>query len=77
MYSLRDVLFMVVCGTIASGDVYCGKAHPALLRAFISVFPAPIGCAAFMLHNRGNRRRLRRTHNHRKALHLVPAFAIN
>jgi hypothetical protein len=47
MYPLREVLFLVVCGTIASGEDYddivdWGKAHLAFLRAF----RAPIGCAA-------------------------------
>jgi hypothetical protein len=53
-YPLREVLFLVVCGTIASGDDYedivdWGKAHLAFLRALPSTttaFPAPIGCAA-------------------------------
>src|SRR5277367_5390319 len=39
MYPLREVLFLVVCGTIASGDDYddivdWGKAHLAFLRGF-------------------------------------------
>ena len=38
-YPLREVLFLVVCGTIASGDDYedivdWGKAHLAFLRGF-------------------------------------------
>ena len=53
MYPLREVLFLVVCGTIASGDDYddivdWGKAHLpscAALPNSISVFPALIGCA--------------------------------
>ena len=54
MYPLREVLFLVVCGTIASGDDYddivdWGEAHLTFLRGLpnsISAFPAPIGCAA-------------------------------
>ena len=39
MYPLREVLFLVVCGTIASGDDYddivdWGEAHLAFLRGF-------------------------------------------
>jgi hypothetical protein len=39
MYPLREVSFLVVCGTIASGDDYddivdWGKAHLAFLRGF-------------------------------------------
>ena len=44
MYPLREVLFLLVCGTIASGDDYddivdWGKAHLAFLRGFAE-FPA-------------------------------------
>jgi DDE_Tnp_1-associated len=53
MYPLREVLFLAVCGTIASCDDYYdivdwGKAHLSLLqgsRSFTSASPAPIGCA--------------------------------
>ena len=39
VYPLREVLFLVVCGTIASGDDYddivdWGEAHRAFLRNF-------------------------------------------
>jgi hypothetical protein len=42
MYPLREVLFLVVYGTIASGDDYddivdWGKAHLAFLRAFCRI----------------------------------------
>ena len=54
MYPLREVLFLVVCGTIASGDDYddssigARRTSPscAALPNSISAFPAPIGCAA-------------------------------
>ena len=54
MYPLREVLFLVVCGTIASGDDYddivdWGNAHLPFCAALpnsTSAFPAPIGCAA-------------------------------
>jgi hypothetical protein len=53
-YPLREVLFLVVCGTIASGDDYedivnWGKAHlpfPTAFRSSTTAFRAPIGCAA-------------------------------
>ena len=51
MYPLREVLFLVVCGTIASGDDYddivdWGKAHLAFMRGFAE-FPArPDQCPA-------------------------------
>jgi len=53
-YPLREVLFLVVCGTIASGDDYedivdWGKAHLSFLRGFAEFhfgIPVPIGCAA-------------------------------
>ena len=49
MYPLREVLFLVVCGTIASGDDYddivdWGKAHLAFLRGFAE-FHFGIPCA--------------------------------
>jgi len=52
-YPLREVLFLVVCGTIASGDDYddivdWGEAHLSLLRRFSEFhfgIRAPIGCA--------------------------------
>jgi hypothetical protein len=49
MYPLREVLFLVVCGTIASGDDYddivdWGKAHPAFLRGFAE-FHLGVSCA--------------------------------
>src|SRR6266478_4616411 len=52
-YPLREVLFLVVCGTIANCDDYedivdWGKAHLSFLRALPSsttAFPVPIGCA--------------------------------
>ena len=52
-YPLREVLFLVVCGTIASGDDYedivdWAEAHLSFLRGFASsttAFPAPTGCA--------------------------------
>ena len=52
-YPLREVLFLVVCGTIASGDDYddivdWGEAHLSFLRgsaSSTSASPAPIGCA--------------------------------
>ena len=42
-YPLREVLFLVVCGTIASSDDYedivdWGKAHLAFLRGFADLF---------------------------------------
>jgi len=49
MYPLREVLFLVVCGTIASGDDYDDRRTSpscAALPNSISAFPAPIGCAA-------------------------------
>ena len=53
-YPLRRVLFLVVCGTIASGDDYedivdWGKAPApscAALPSSATASPAPIGCAA-------------------------------
>jgi hypothetical protein len=51
-YPLVEILFLVVCGTIAAGDDYedivgarricrsCGA-----LRSSTTTFPAPIGCA--------------------------------
>jgi hypothetical protein len=49
MYPLREVLFLVVCGTIASGDDYddivdWGKTHLAFLRGFAE-FHFGIPCA--------------------------------
>jgi hypothetical protein len=52
-YPLPEVLFLVVCATIANCDDYddivdWGKAHLSFLRGFsesTSAFPAPIGCA--------------------------------
>jgi hypothetical protein len=52
-YPLREVLFLVVCGTIASGDDYddmvdWGKAYLWLSRRFSEFrvgIRAPIGCA--------------------------------
>ena len=54
MYPLREVLFLVVCGTIAGGDDYddivdwARRTFPscAALPNSISAFPAPTGCAA-------------------------------
>ena len=54
MYPLREVLFLVVCGTIASGDDYddivdwATRTSPscAALPSFTMAFRAPIGCAA-------------------------------
>jgi DDE_Tnp_1-associated len=48
-YPLREVLFLVVCGTIASGDDYddivdWGEAHLSFLRGF-SEFYHGIPCA--------------------------------
>ena len=53
-YPLREVLFLVVCGTIAGGDDYddisigARRTSPscAALPNSISAFRAPIGCAA-------------------------------
>ena len=52
MYPLREVLFLVVCGTIASGDDYddivdWGKAHLAFLRGFAE-FYFGIPCADWL-----------------------------
>jgi hypothetical protein len=52
MYSLREVLLLVVCGTIASGDDYddivdWGKAHLAFLRGFAE-FHFGILCADWL-----------------------------
>ena len=52
MYPLREVLFLVVCGTIASGDDYddivdWGKAHLAFLCGF-SEFHFGIPCADWL-----------------------------
>ena len=52
MYPLREVLFLVVCGTIASGDDYddivdWGKAHLAFLRGFAE-FHFGIPCADWL-----------------------------
>jgi hypothetical protein len=52
-YPLCEVLFLVVCGTIASGDGYgdiadWGEAHLSFCGALPSsttAFPVPIGCA--------------------------------
>ena len=52
-YPLREVLFLVVCGTIASGDDYddivdWGEAHLSFLRgsrSFTTASRAPTGCA--------------------------------
>jgi len=51
-YPLREVLFLVVCGTIASGDDYddivdWGEAHLSLLRRF-SEFHFGIPCADWL-----------------------------
>jgi predicted transposase YbfD/YdcC len=51
-YPLREVLFLVVCGTIASGDDYddivdWGEAHLAFLRGF-SEFHYGIPCADWL-----------------------------
>ena len=51
-YPLREVLFLVVCGTIASGDDYedivdWGKAHLPFLRGF-SEFHFGIPCADWL-----------------------------
>lgn len=51
-YPLREVLFLVVCGTIASGDDYddivdWGKAHLSLLQRF-SEFHFGIPCADWL-----------------------------
>src|SRR6516225_2108181 len=52
MYPLREVLFLVVCGTIASGDDYddivdWGKAHLAFMRGFAE-FHFGIPCADWL-----------------------------
>jgi len=52
MYPLREVLFLVVCGTIASGDDYddivdWGKAHLGFLRGFAE-FHFGIPCADWL-----------------------------
>jgi hypothetical protein len=52
MYPLREVLFVVVCGTIASGDdcddiVDWGEAHPTFLRGFAE-FHFGIPCADWL-----------------------------
>ena len=51
MYPLREVLFLVVCGTIASGDyddiVDWGQAHLAFLRGFAE-FHFGIPCADWL-----------------------------
>jgi predicted transposase YbfD/YdcC len=52
MYPLREVLFLVVCGTIASGDDYddiadWGAAHLAFLRGFAE-FHFGIPCADWL-----------------------------
>ena len=52
MYPLREVLFLVVCGTIASGDDYddivdWGQAHLAFLRGFAE-FHFAIPCADWL-----------------------------
>lgn len=52
MYPLHEVLFLVVCGTIASGDDYddivdWGKAHLAFLRGF-GEFHFGIPCADWL-----------------------------
>jgi hypothetical protein len=52
MYPLREVLFLVVCGTIASGDDYddivdWGEAHLAFLRGFAE-FHFGIPCADWL-----------------------------
>ena len=51
-YPLREVLFLVVCGTIASGDDYedivdWGEAHLSFLRGF-SEFHYGIPCADWL-----------------------------
>ena len=51
-YPLREVLFLVVCGTIASGDDYedivdWGKAHLSFLRGFAE-FHFGIPCADWL-----------------------------
>ena len=51
-YPLREVLFLVVCGTIASGDDYddivdWGRAHVSFLREF-SEFHFGIPCADWL-----------------------------
>src|SRR5271169_1491750 len=51
-YPLREVLFLVVCGTIASGDDYddivdWGKAHLSFLRGFAE-FHHGIPCADWL-----------------------------
>ena len=53
-YPLREVLFLVVCGTIASGDDYddivdWGEAHLPFLRRF-SEFYHGIPCADWLAH---------------------------
>jgi hypothetical protein len=52
MYPLREVLFLVVCGTISSGDDYddivdWGKAHLAFLRGFAE-FHFGVPCADWL-----------------------------
>ena len=52
MYPLHEVLFLVVCGTIASADDYddivdWGKAHLAFLRGFAE-FHFGIPCADWL-----------------------------
>jgi len=51
-YPLVEVLFLVVCATIAAGDDYediveWGKAHLSFgsFASSITAFPAPTGCA--------------------------------
>jgi hypothetical protein len=69
MYPLREVLFLVVCGTIASGDDYddivdWGKAHLAFLRGFAALHFGIPWAAAFLRRGiparreAGNRRAL-------------------
>ena len=52
MYPLREVLFLVVCGTIASGDDYddivdWGEVHLSFLRGFAE-FHFGIPCADWL-----------------------------
>jgi hypothetical protein len=56
-YPLREVLFLVVCGTIASGDDYedivdWGKAHLSFLRGFTE-FHFGIPCADWLRCRQG------------------------
>ena len=60
MYPLREVLFLVVCGTIASGDDYddivdSGQAHLAFLRGFAEFHFVHSLCRLAALHHEPHR----------------------